>query len=132
LPCYSISLLKDLEILNISWNELSEGLPDNIFTSLQSLRELNMEMCNLVALPNRCLLYYEVEPCCPHCFAHYLNIPSHCSVLNRLPASVYSLNTGSYHFNCSATAAAAVTATTFTIATATITTTESHTNNDNC
>jgi len=51
----SISSLKDLEVLNISENNLSEGLPDNIFTSLSSLRELNMSYCKLSALPYRCV-----------------------------------------------------------------------------
>jgi len=56
--CYSISSLKNLEVLDISENNLSEGLPDNIFTSLLSLRELNMCYCKLSTLPNRCVLYY--------------------------------------------------------------------------
>jgi len=43
--CYSISSLKNLEVLNISDNELPEGLPNNIFTSLLSLRKLNMYQC---------------------------------------------------------------------------------------
>jgi len=59
--CYSISSLKNLEVLNISDNNLSEGLPDNIFTSLLSLRELNMRDCKLSTLPNRCVVYYGVE-----------------------------------------------------------------------
>jgi len=58
--CYSISSLKNLEVLSISRNKLSEGLPDNIFTSLLSLRELNMEKCKLSTLPNMCVLYYSV------------------------------------------------------------------------
>jgi len=59
--CYSISSLKNLEVLNMSKNKLSEGLPDNIFTSLLSLKELDMEICKLSTLPNRCVLYYSVE-----------------------------------------------------------------------
>jgi len=58
--CYSMSSLKNLEVLNIS-NNLSEGLPDNIFTSLLSLRELYMKDGVLSTLPNRCVLYYSVE-----------------------------------------------------------------------
>jgi len=56
--CYSISSLKNLEVLNISQNNLSEGLLDNIFTSLLSLRKLDMSNCELSTLPNRCVLYY--------------------------------------------------------------------------
>jgi len=59
--CYSISSLENLEVLNISYNNLSEGLPDNIFTSLLSLRELNMKKCKLSTLPDRRVLYYSVE-----------------------------------------------------------------------
>lgn len=54
--CYSISLLKALEVLDISENNLSEGFHDDLFTPLQSLRELDMAMCSLKALPNRCVL----------------------------------------------------------------------------
>jgi len=60
--CYSISSLKNLEVLDISWNNLSEGLPDSIFTSLLSLRKLDMSDCKI--LPNRCVLYYIVEWYC--------------------------------------------------------------------
>jgi len=61
--CYSISSLKNLEVLDIVDN-LYESLPDNIFTSLLSLRELNMKYCELSTLPNRCVLYYSVELYC--------------------------------------------------------------------
>jgi len=37
-------------------NNLAEGLPDDIFTSLLSLKELDMEKCKLSTLPNRCVL----------------------------------------------------------------------------
>jgi len=57
---YSISQLKNLEVLSITCNDLSEGLPDNIFTSLLSLRDLDAADCNLPTLPNRCVLYYAV------------------------------------------------------------------------
>jgi len=40
----------------MSWINLSEGLPDNIFTSLPSLRELHMWNCNLPTIPNRCVI----------------------------------------------------------------------------
>jgi len=59
--CYSISSLKNLEVLDISDDKLSKGVPDNIFTSLLSLRELYMRNCKLPTLPNRCVLYYSVE-----------------------------------------------------------------------
>jgi len=59
--CYSIYSLKNLEVLNISYNNLSEDLLDNIFTSLLSLRRLYMESCKLSTLPDRCVLYYSVE-----------------------------------------------------------------------
>jgi len=61
MPCYSISSLKNLEVMDISMTNLSEGLPDDIFTSLLSLRELYMRDCELSTLPNRCVLYYSVE-----------------------------------------------------------------------
>jgi len=59
--CYSIYSLKNLEVLDISRNNLSEGQLDNIFTSLLSLKELSMCDCTLSTLPNRCVLYYSVE-----------------------------------------------------------------------
>jgi len=62
--CYSISSLKNLEIMDISHTHLSEGLIDNIFTSLLSLRELYMRECKLPALANRCVLYYDVKSYC--------------------------------------------------------------------
>jgi len=76
--CYSISSLKNLEVLDISVNNLSEGLPDNMFTSLLSLRELNMRYCRLPTLPNRCVLLsfsnYNVGGFCM-CNYEYLFIP---------------------------------------------------------
>jgi len=54
---YSISELRNLEILNVSGNELSDKLPDDMFTSLQSLRELDISNCGLRALPKRYVLY---------------------------------------------------------------------------
>jgi len=43
----------------MSRNNLSDNLPDDIFTSLQSLRdlELNISGCGLTTLPNRYVLY---------------------------------------------------------------------------
>jgi len=49
---YSMSNLKNLEILNMSENNFSRGLPD-VFTSMTSLRELNAYNCELPALPKR-------------------------------------------------------------------------------
>jgi len=54
---YSISELRNLEILNMSDNNLSDKLPDDMFTSLQSLRKLNIGRCELTTLPNRYVLY---------------------------------------------------------------------------
>jgi len=51
--CYSISDIENLEVLNISRNNLSEGLQGNIFESLLKLRELYMHHCDLVTLPKR-------------------------------------------------------------------------------
>jgi len=49
---YSMSNLKNLETLNMSWNKFSEGLPD-VFTSMTLLRELDMQNCELPTLPER-------------------------------------------------------------------------------
>jgi len=49
---YSMSNLKNLETLNMSENNFSEGLPD-VFTSITSLRKLDMLNCKLRALPER-------------------------------------------------------------------------------
>jgi len=49
---YSMSNLKNLETLDMSWNNFSEGLPD-VFTSMISLRELSMQNCELPTLPER-------------------------------------------------------------------------------
>jgi len=49
---YSMSNLKNLETLNMSRNNFSEGLPD-VFTSMTSLSELNMKDCALPTLPER-------------------------------------------------------------------------------
>jgi len=37
----------------MSYNNLSDNLPDDMFTSLQSLRELEISRCGLTTLPNR-------------------------------------------------------------------------------
>jgi len=47
-----MSNLKNLKNLKMSWNNLSEGLPD-VVTSMTSLRKLDMFNCNLPALPER-------------------------------------------------------------------------------
>jgi len=83
--CYSISSLKNLEVLNISRNNLSKGLPDNIFTSFLSLRELYMRLCRLSTLPNRCVLYYSVE-----CYCNKYNISS---VTQQLSAYIAKVST---------------------------------------
>jgi len=56
----SITLLKNLEELSISCNVLPEGLLNNIFKSLQSLRDLDVAECKLTNLPNRCVLHYGI------------------------------------------------------------------------
>jgi len=53
---YSIFELRDLEILNMPYNKLFHNLPDDMFTSLQSLRELDISGCELTTLPNRYVL----------------------------------------------------------------------------
>jgi len=56
---YSISRLKNLQILDISHNYLFDKLPDDMFTSLQSLRELDISWCRLSTLPKRYVLYIQ-------------------------------------------------------------------------
>jgi len=41
----------------MSYNKLSDKLPDDMFTSLQSLRELDISRCRLTTLPKRYVLY---------------------------------------------------------------------------
>jgi len=63
---YSMSNLKNLETLNMSWNKFSKGLPD-VFTSMTSLRELNMQHCALPTLPERLVKLkqlYEIQMKC--------------------------------------------------------------------
>jgi len=57
LSYYSISELTNLQILNMSENLLFYNLPDDMFTSLQSLRELDISDCGLTTLPKKYLLY---------------------------------------------------------------------------
>jgi len=59
--CYSISQLVNLQILDMSWNKLSDNLPDDMFTFLQSLRELDISNCELSTLPKRCVLYVYIK-----------------------------------------------------------------------
>jgi len=47
-----MSNLKNLETLDISQNNFSEELPD-VVTSMTSLRELNIGLCELPTLPER-------------------------------------------------------------------------------
>jgi len=49
---YSMFNLKNLETLNMSGNNFSEGLPD-VVTSMTSLRELDIQFCELPTLPER-------------------------------------------------------------------------------
>jgi len=49
---YSMSNLKNLETLFMSGNKFSDGLPD-AFTSMTSLRRLDMKNCELPTLPER-------------------------------------------------------------------------------
>jgi len=54
-----MSQLTNLQVLNMSENSLSNKLPDDMFTSLQSLRELDISDCGLTTLPKRYLLYIQ-------------------------------------------------------------------------
>jgi len=54
---YSIASIKSLEVLSFSYDDLSTFLPDDAFTSLLSLRKLELKECKLSALPSRCVLY---------------------------------------------------------------------------
>jgi len=49
--------LGNLQTLKMSYNILSDNLPDDMFTSLQLLRELDISRCGLRTLPNRYVLY---------------------------------------------------------------------------
>jgi len=49
---YSMSNLKNLETLDMSRNKFSKGLPD-VFTSMTSLRKLDISSCKLPTLPER-------------------------------------------------------------------------------
>jgi len=53
LSYYSISQLENLQILNVSGNKLSDGLPDDMFKPLQSLTELDISNCGLRTLLKR-------------------------------------------------------------------------------
>jgi len=74
---YSMSNLKNLETLYMSFNKFSDGLPD-VFTSMTSLRKLDMEYCKLEALPERLVkaTQYKIQIKCficsirHPCFAH--------------------------------------------------------------
>jgi len=61
----SMSNLKNLETLNMSGNNFSDGLPD-LFTSMTSLRELDMQYCKLETLPERLVkaTQYEIQIKC--------------------------------------------------------------------
>jgi len=50
--CCSVFQLKNLVVLNVSWNELSD-ISNATFTSLQSLKKLYIRWCNLTSLPKR-------------------------------------------------------------------------------
>jgi len=54
---YSMSNLKNLETLDMSRNNFSEGLPD-VFTFMRSLRKLSMWNCELATLPERLVKKY--------------------------------------------------------------------------
>jgi len=49
---YSISMLTNLKVLNMSGNNFSAGLPD-IFSSLLSLEKLKLKWSELQTLPKR-------------------------------------------------------------------------------
>ena len=50
---YSISHLVQLEILDVSYNEDLQTLPDDFFKDMTSLKKLYMSSCNLSSLPDR-------------------------------------------------------------------------------
>jgi len=54
---YSISQLRNLQVLNMSESLLSDNIPDDMFTSLQSLRELDISSCRISTLPKKYVLY---------------------------------------------------------------------------
>jgi len=49
----SVSLLTNLEILDVSINTLSDSMSDDLFGSLVQLKELNISSCGLKFLPSR-------------------------------------------------------------------------------
>jgi len=52
---YSIASIKSLEVLSFSYDDLSGFVPDDAFTSLLSLRKLELKECKLSVLPSRCV-----------------------------------------------------------------------------
>lgn len=50
-----MSQLKDLQILNLSKNDFSKGLPE-VICQLTALQDLNLGGCKLSSLPDRFVL----------------------------------------------------------------------------
>jgi len=48
-------------MLKLSGNKLSDNLPDDMFASLESLRELDISHCELSTLPKRYVLYVYIK-----------------------------------------------------------------------
>ena len=46
----SLSKLSQLEVLNLNYNDFSEGLP-SVIGELTRLKELNLDRCNIKDLP---------------------------------------------------------------------------------
>jgi len=74
---YSMSNLKNLETLYILRNIFSEGLPD-VFTSMTSLRELDMEKCHLPTLPERLVNASTLLVFCLHVYRHASPVATYC------------------------------------------------------
>jgi len=74
---YSMSNLKNLETLNTSWNNFSEGLPD-VFTPMTSLRQLYISYCRLPTLPERLVNASTLLVFCLHVYRHASPVAMYC------------------------------------------------------
>jgi len=74
---YSMSNLKNLKTLNMSGNNCSEGLPD-VFTSMTSLRDLNIGLCKLPTLPEGLVNASTLLVFCLHVYRHASPVAMSC------------------------------------------------------